>query len=133
MLESRSLATSFSRPILIGLALVIVVLLSMILVNPIQNLFSQIDSTTARTTFYQARVKPKQRGDDSTWKELAKHLGEKAGKKVDERKLRQNVESCKNAAGLGGDVSIEIDDQTGDIFLKTKMSEENIGNALDGC
>lgn len=133
MLGSRSLTTSFNRPILIGLALVIVVLLSTILASPIRNLFSQIDSNIARTTFYQARVKPKQRGDDSTWKELTKRLGEKTAKKVDERKLRQNVESCKNAAGLGGNVSIEIDDQTGDIFLTTKTGEENIGNALDGC
>lgn len=133
MLESRSLVASFNRPILIGLVFVIIGLLLMIWVSPIRNLFSQVDSNVARTTFYQARVKPKQRGDDSTWKELAKRLGEKTEKKVDERKLRQNVESCKNAVGLGGDVSIEIDDQTGDIFLKTKTDEENIGNALDGC
>ena len=71
-------------------------------------------------TVLEARIGPRSARD---WNHLSRKLG------LDVNTIGNNLESCKEAAGVPPFGDARIDDETGDIYY----NGEYIGNVLDGC
>lgn len=60
---------------------------------------------------------------EKDWSHVAKKLG------IDRNRLREVLHKCKKSATLKGDDDVEVDDETGDLWV----GDEYIGNLIEGC